>query len=87
MHDKKPLETFGDAESATLNIIQDRFTKLKGQNDFIKLVLNDLRDAGLVHIDWDSVSVPALNRAVSLPSLSKIGEDFLSFITDTSENS
>lgn len=85
MHDKKPLKRFGDAESATLNIIQDRFTKLKGQNDFIKLVLNDLRDGGLIRIDWDSVSVPALNRAISLPSLSKIGKDFLSFITDDSE--
>lgn len=79
---KYKLKDFGHAKSATFEIVQGNFDELKGREDFIELIFLDLRNAGLVSVGWESLYLTAINRAASLPKITPLGKDFLSFIQE-----
>lgn len=79
---KHPLKDFGHAKNATFEIVQGNFDELKDREDFIELIFLDLRNAGLVSVGWESLYLTAINRAASLPKITQLGKEFLSFIKE-----
>lgn len=73
---------FGNGRSATERVIKYYYPDLNDKDLLIDLVFEDLQATRLIHTEWNGPGPMALQRAASVPSITSMGRDFLSFIQE-----
>lgn len=67
---------------STISRITTIYPFFKEHMELLELVLSELKVSYLIHYEWDSVNSTAINRSASSAGLTKIGLDFVHFISD-----
>jgi hypothetical protein len=76
------LGSFGHGRSATENVIKHHYPDFSNKELFIDLILEDLQATRLIHTEWNGPGPMAIQRVASVPSITSMGREFLTFIEE-----